>query len=275
MKNYILFLLWAVVFFPLYPSLIMTWLNDTNNSHGLLVPFVSMYFIYKKRNELRNAPIRTSKLGAVILLISIAIYLVSYAGDVSVLARAMMVISLTGLILYNFGASVYRLIAFPLTFLVFMVPLPDSVVGLVSNPLQRFATDVSAALISLARIPVYQEGNMLYFVQTKLEVAEACSGLHSLVALLVLGFLFLHLSRMDLKGKAILIASTVPIALITNIVRVTGTGILAHFYGAKMARGFLHDFSGIAVFAFGFGMLSIVHYIVEHYTISSRIVKNK
>jgi exosortase len=120
------------------------------------------------------------------------------------------------------------------------------------------ATKVSAALIQNCSIPVYREGNMLYFVQTQLEVAEACSGIRSIMALTMLSLVFCYLSRDGWWRKALLIAAAVPIALLGNIVRVTGTGILAHFYGDQVAKGFLHEFSGLVVFAFGLVLLFAV-----------------
>lgn len=172
----------------------------------------------------------------------------------------MIVFSLAGLALYNYGPDVFRIMAFPILFLLFMIPIPVSIIGLVSLPLQRLATDISAIVIKIASIPVYQEGNMLYFAQTRLEVAEACSGLHSMSAMLMLATIFVYTYRMTTAGAVILLLLAVPIAMIANIARVTGTGILAHFYGARVARGFLHDFSGIAVFLTGL-MLLICAYL--------------
>jgi exosortase len=104
---------------------------------------------------------------------------------------------------------------------------------------------------------------MLYFVETQLEVAEACSGIHSIVALLMLSTVLVHYFPMTLKYKIIIIFSAIPIALFANIVRVSGTGILAHFYGASVARGFLHQFSGMAVFVFGLFLLGMEYRIIR------------
>jgi exosortase len=136
-----------------------------------------------------------------------------------------------------------------------MIPIPVSILSMVSLPLQRIATSISAFLIRLTSIPTYKEGNMLYFVQTQLEVAEACSGIHSMMAMLMLSSLIVYMRPMKNTGRAILVASAIPIAMLANIVRVSGTGILAHFYGEFVARGFLHEFSGIVVFWFGLVLL--------------------
>lgn len=265
MKMWILLLLLAAVFYPLYPSLFATWMDDSNSTHGLLVPFISGFFIWRLIPELKAMPRDTDARGLLILIVAMALYILSYAGGVAVVARGMIVFALIGLALYNYGPAVFRKVAFPLLFLLFMIPVPVSIIGLVSLPLQRLATDVSARLISLVSIPVYQEGNMLYFVQTQLEVAEACSGIHSIMALLMLGAVLVYIYPMTNKGRIVLMASTIPIAMLANIVRVTGTGILAHFHGEKVARGFLHEFSGMAVFGFGLALLMITYKIIKHF----------
>jgi exosortase len=132
-----------------------------------------------------------------------------------------------------------------------MVPVPDTVLNLVAFPLQLMATKVSAGLINFCSIPVYREGNMLYFLQTQLEVAEACSGIRSIMSLTMLSVIFAYIATGSRWRQAMLVFSAIPIAMIANIVRVTGTGVLAHFFGDQVARGFLHEFSGIAVFLFG------------------------
>lgn len=254
-KFLILLFLWLVAFIPVYPQLVWTWLNHSDNSHGILVPLVSAYFIWQKKKELRLSEISNSNWGGVILAISMGLYLLSYTGGVAVVSRAMIVSSLIGLVLFTLGKEFFSLLVFPLLFLFFMVPVPDSILGLVALPLQLFATKVSTFVIQLFSIPAYREGNMLYFTQTQLEVAEACSGIRSIMSFGMLSFIFAYMMDKIWWKRIVLILSTIPLALFANIVRVTGTGILAHFYGDIVARGFLHEFSGLAVFAFGFVLL--------------------
>jgi len=252
-----------IVFLPVYPQLVHTWFNNSNNSHGVLVPFISAYFIWQKREKLREITLGNSKIGLLVLSICLPLYMVSYLGSVAVVCRAMIVFTLIGIILFNLGKRVFLTIAFPLLYLVFMVPVPDSIMGLVSFPLQLFATQVSEKVIGLFSIPVLREGNMLYFSNTQLEVAEACSGIRSIMSYTMLSFLFIYLMRKGLLRKIALLASAIPLALLANITRVTGTGILAHFFDDKVARGFLHESSGLVVFAFGFILLSIEYLLLN------------
>ena len=104
---------------------------------------------------------------------------------------------------------------------------------------------------------------MLYFVQTQLEVAEACSGLRSLTSFVMLSVLFAYMLHNNWLKRTLLIALSIPLAMLANIIRVTGTGILAHFKGGEVARGFMHEFSGIAVFAFGFVLLFLTYELLN------------
>lgn len=251
----LLLVLWFISFIPIYPSLVSVWLNHSDNSHGILVPIVSVYFIWMQKEKLRAIQWSNWNWGGVVLASSMGFYLLSYAGGIEVVARSMIVFSLIGLVLFILGKAAFSALAFPLGFLIFMVPVPDSILSLVSFPLQLFATKISTFLIQGVGIAAYREGNMLYFAQTQLEVAEACSGIRSIMSFGMLSFIFAYMMNKIWWKRVFLIVSTIPLALFANIVRVTGTGILAHFYGDEVARGFLHEFSGLAVFAFGFVLL--------------------
>lgn len=258
-----LLLLWVAVFCPIYPDMVQTWLDHSDNSHAFLVPFIALYFVWDRRSELAAAPLGSSAWGGGILAVSLFVYIASYAGGIAFPARIAMVGALFGLVWFCLGSSFIRLLAFPISFLLFMVPVPDSLISRVSMPLQLFATRLSAKLIESCSIPVYREGNMLYFIQTQLEVAEACSGIRSIVSLTMLSLVFCYFSRGGWWRKAFLVAAAIPIAVTANIVRVMGTGILAHFYGDKVARGFLHEFSGIVIFVFSLGVMFVVHVLIN------------
>lgn len=251
-KIAILILLWAVAFYPLYPELFRDWYGNSDNSHGFIVPLVAGYFAWERIKQVNSPAISSSWWGGILLFLFLALYLLCYAGGVAFPARVAMVFSLFGLIWFTLGSEMIRILAFPVLFLLFMIPVPYSLLSLVSAPLQLMATKISAGIIGACYIPVFREGNMLYFVGTQLEVAEACSGIRSIMSLLMIAFAFTGMRHGGWKNNAILIASAVPIAMAANIIRIAGTGVLANFYGDKVARGFLHEFSGIAIFVFGF-----------------------
>ena len=248
--------LFLLLYAPLYPSLVQTWLEDSNNSHGLLIPAVSLYLVWLLKDRLKAEEPRNSFVGLVLLAFSLLAFFVSYVGDLAFPARITMITTLTGLVLFNYGWGVFRIVLFPILFLLFMVPVPDTLLGLVGFPLQLFVSNVSARLIDFYGLPVYVEGNLLHFARYSFEVTEACSGIRSLVSFLAIGALFAYLEGGTWWKSVVLALSTVPLAIVVNLTRVTGTGIVANYFGPKVAQGFLHDFSGFAVF--GCGILLIM-----------------
>ncbi|WP_246545480.1 exosortase A [Pelotalea chapellei] len=262
LKILLLIILWCAAFAPLFPELVRDWIANSDNSHAFLVPFISLFLVWQQRELLHETPTVSSPFGGALLAASLLTYVVSSAGGLAFPARLAMVASLSGLAWFCLGGKKVRLLAFPLGILLFMVPIPYSLLSLVSGRLQLMATHISEKLISQCAIPVYREGNMLYFVQTQLEVAEACSGIRSIVSLTMISLVFCFMSRKGWWRKISLILAAIPIAIAANIVRVTGTGVLAHYFGDKVAKGFLHEFSGIVIFIFGFALLfSLFHFL--------------
>jgi exosortase len=249
-------LLYLLLYAPLYPGLVETWINDSNNSHGLLIPLVSLFLAWRLREKLDAGEPRTPVFGLTLLVLSLLAYLASYVGDLAFPARMTMITTLAGLILFNYGWGIFGRVLFPVLFLIFMVPVPDTLLDLVGFPLQLSVSNTSAHLIDLFGMPVYADGNLLHFPRYSFEVTEACSGIRSLVSFLAIGTLLAYMNGGGRRGRALLILSTVPLALFVNLMRVTGTGILANYFGPKVAQGFLHEFSGFAVF--GSGILLMV-----------------
>src|SRR4030043_2446448 len=126
-----------------------------------------------------------------------------------------------------------------------MIPIPSVLMDRITFPMQLFASKVAASTLYLIGIPVLREGNVMLLANTSLEVAEACSGIRSLISLLALSIVFAYLSQKETWKRVLLVLSTFPIAIIANAARVTGTGILAYRYGEGVAQGFFHGFSGV------------------------------
>ena len=254
-KLAILLLAWGAVFSPIIPSMVNAWLSHSDNSHALLVPLVSLYFIWDKRKELARIPTSGSVMGLLLLVLCMILYVLSFVGGIAFFSRILLVASLIAVVWGVLGTAMLRSLAFPLGFLFFMIPVPDTLLNLVSFPLQLLATKISADLIQYCAIPVHREGNLLFFMNTQLEVADACSGIRSIMSLTMISAIFAYITPGAAWRKIVLVLAAIPIAFVANILRVTGTGILAHFYGDGVARGFLHDISGLAVFMFGLVML--------------------
>jgi exosortase len=177
------------------------------------------------------------------------------AGAELYLQRTSLIVVTAGLVLLLLGKSYLRALAFPIAFLLFMVPLPAIVVNTIAFPLQLFAAKTAAFCLFNFGIPVLREGNVIALAGTTLEVAEACSGIRSLQALLALGTVYAYFTQSSMWKRWTLVLLSIPIAIVANAFRVSGTGVLAHFWGPQAAEGFYHTFSGWLIFLVAFVLL--------------------
>jgi exosortase len=231
------------------------WYQDPDYSHGFLVPLLAAYFVWERRQRLLALPIVPSVWGAGLLGLGLVMLIIGSVGAELYLQRTSLLVVLAGLVLLVLGREFLRVLAFPIVFLVFMVPLPAIVVNAVAFPLQMFAAKTAAFCLYNFGIPVLREGNVIFLSGTALEVAEACSGIRSLQALLALGTVYAYFTLPEMWKRWALVLLSVPIAIAANAFRVTGTGILAQYWGAEAAEGFYHTFSGLVIFVVAFALL--------------------
>lgn len=245
----------ALLFFDVGRALVSDWSTDDNYSHGFLVVPVALYLAWERKDALAVAPARPSLLGLVVVAGSLLVLGAGTLGAELFLTRLAIVGVLVGVVLFVWGWAHLRLLAFPLAFLLLMIPLPAIIFNQIALPLQLLASQVGEAGLRLVGVPVLREGNLMLLASTTLEVAEACSGIRSLVSLLTLGIVYGYF--MDSRGwvRWLLALATVPIAVFTNGLRVAGTGVAAHYYGPEAAEGFLHSFSGWLVFVSALALL--------------------
>ncbi len=249
--------------------LAIQWDTDPDYSHGFLVPFLSLYFIWERREQVLLTGSAPSAWGILVLALGLCILIVGSLGAELYLQRISLMLVLTGLTLLLLGWTHLRMLAFPITFLFFMIPLPAIVVNAVAFPLQLFAAQTAAFCLYNFGIPVLREGNVIVLAGTTLEVAEACSGIRSLQALLALGTVYAYFSQTLMWKRWILIALSIPIAIAANAFRVSGTGVLVQYWGTEAAEGFYHTFSGWLIFVVAFILLLLCG------TVLARIGKNK
>ena len=242
----------AAAFVLLYWStlkdLIGDWFNDPNFSHGFLIPFVAAYMIWYRQNHLRQIPWKSSISGIFIIVFGMMIYMAGNLGAELFLMRISMIITLSGIIAFGFGTPMLKALTVPLCYLIMMIPIPAIIWNKIAFPLQLFAAGLSSETISMMGIPVFREGNILHLANTSLEVVDACSGIRSLTSLLALTGAFAFLAHVNRWEKWVIFLSAVPIAVATNVLRLTITGMLAAWVGPEAAHGFLHDMSGLIVF---------------------------
>jgi len=236
-------------------GLVSDWYNDPDYSHGFLVPFLSAYFIWERWDDLKTKKIAPSLLGPVVLCFGLACLVIGLVGAELYVQRFSLIIVLAGLVLLILGWRYLWLLSFPIGFLIFMIPLPAIVVNTIAFPLQLFAAETATFCLFSLGIPVFREGNLIMLASTTLEVAEACSGLRSLLSLLALGTVYGYFSQDAVWKRWVLVILSIPIAIVANAFRVSGTGILAHYFGVEAAEGFYHTFEGWIVFVVAFVLL--------------------
>jgi exosortase len=246
------------LFLPVGQKLAHDWFNDDNYSHGVLIVPLAAYFAWERRHRLAQLTPRPSWTGLVAVVVSLAMLVAGTLGAELFLTRVAILGTLLGVILFTSGWEYVKVLAFPLGFLLLMIPIPAIIFNQVAFPLQIFASKFGTGMMELFRVPVLREGNVIILAHTTLEVAEACSGIRSLISLLTLGIVYGYFT--DSRGwmRLVIAASTVPIAIIANGLRVAGTGVLAHYYGREAADGFFHTFSGWLVFVVAFVLLFVV-----------------
>jgi exosortase len=259
-------LAFAGLFFDVARKLVSDWATDDNYSHGFLVVPVALFLAWERREALAAAVPRPSVLGLVVILGSVAVLTDGTLGAELFLTRVAIIGALVGLVLFVFGWTHLRLLAFPLAFLLLMIPLPAILFNQIALPLQLLASQVGEAGLRLFGVPVLREGNVMVLASTTLEVAEACSGIRSLISLLTLGIVYGYFMDSRAWVRWVLALSTVPIAVVTNGLRVAGTGIAAHHYGPEAAEGFLHTFSGWLVFVSALALLFVLRELVARVT---------
>jgi len=245
----------VAVYFPILHSMVGHWGAVPDYSHGFLIAPLAIYFALERRKKLERAPVSPDLLGIIPLLLGTLTLAIGRFGVELMNMRISFVFTLIGIVLLVLGRRVFKILAFPLFFLFLMVPLPQSLVNTIAFPLQLIAADSATEFMQWLGIPALREGNILHLPKTKLFVEEACSGLRSLMALLTLGVVFAYFFRKGWGERAIIIASTIPIAIFVNAFRVALTGILTHYIGKEAAGGWIHQTEGFFTFGIAFLLL--------------------
>ena len=267
------------------------WWTDENYSHGLLVPFVIGFILWSQRQRLISVaknPAMTT--GIALVVFGLLSLWAGTAGAELYLQRTSLLFLLSGTVIYFWGWKLLRLLIVPLFLLWLAIPIPAIIFNKVAFPLQLFASRCAVSAMSLFDIPVLRQGNVIELMPLgahetkKLEVVEACSGIRSLMTLVTLAVVYAYFThpRDNDSGKgnggrrifsslktfafwrsALILLSAVPIAIFTNALRVSGTGVLARYYGTKVADGFFHTFSGWVIYVVAFLMLFGVGWLLD------------
>jgi exosortase len=230
------------------------WWTEPSFSQGLLIPPLALYVAWTRRSLTLAQPIQPDNRGVWLIGFSCLLFMLGKLSAEFFFPRISFVLLIAGLAWTFWGYARLRTLAFPFVLLATMVPLPTLVYNAVSAPLQLFASDVSTSLAQLLGVAVYRDGNIIHLANISLGVEEACSGLNSLSALMVVSLLIGFLICPRMSVRVILFALSIPLSIAVNILRVTGTAIIADYH-EQFALGFYHSFTGWLVFIAGFAIL--------------------
>jgi exosortase len=230
------------------PGLVRQWATDDDYSHGFFVVPLAAFFVWERRDALRRASRRPSIRGLALLGAGLTCFMAGQFGSELFLSRISIVAVLAGLVWFVAGTEHLRILAFPIAFLLLMVPLPAIVFNYVAFPLQMLASRVGETVISASGVPVLREGNVLLLPGRALEVAEACSGIRSLMSLLMLAIVLGYFTESRRWPRVLIALAAVPIAVMANAARVAGTGLASYWISPAAADGFFHGFSGWLMF---------------------------
>jgi exosortase len=262
----LLLLSFGLLYRDVLVKLVHDWLTDDNYSHGILIVPIALYFAWERRERLLNAPAQPSVLGLIVIVGSILVLMAGILGAELFLTRISIIGIVAGTVLFVLGWAHLRILMLPIAFLLLMIPIPAIIFNQIAFPLQLLASRFGEATLRALSIPVLREGNVITLATTQLEVAEACSGIRSLISLLTLGIVYGYFVSSSLTVRTMLALATIPVAILANGLRVAGTGIAAHYYGPAAAEGFFHTFSGWLVFVVSFAMLFLIHRLIARWT---------
>jgi len=265
-KSIIALALFCACFAFLYRNVFLglwqQWATDDNYTHGFFVIPVALFFVWERRHRLRAAARQQSILGLVIVLASVGLLLIGLLGAELFLTRISLLGTIVGAVLFLYGRQHLRILLFPLAFLLLMIPIPRIVFDEVAFPLQLLAARFGEAALLAVNVPVLREGNLIVLPHTTLEVVEACSGIRSLISLLMGVIIFAYFTDRRQSVRTIIVLSTVPIAIVANGLRLFGTGLAVQYYGPAAAEDFFHAFSGWIIFIVAFLMIYLLKKLI-------------
>jgi exosortase len=254
--------LMAAVYYHVLAKLVTDWYQIPDFSHGFLVPIFAAYLVWVKRKALLVTRIVPTWSGIVVIVLGLLVLLLGVYGAELFLSRVSLVILLAGLVLSFGGWQLLKELRFPLLVLLLAIPIPYIVFNEITLPLQSLASKLASTLLPIFGVPVLRDGNVIELPAMKLEVAEACSGIRSLMSLFTLSVFYGYFVEKSNLRRALLALASIPIAIAANAVRILGTGLCVQYWDPDKALGFFHEFSGWVMFLVSLGCLYIVHRVM-------------
>ena len=263
-------LLVVAVYYQVLAKLVTDWWQIPDFSHGFLVPLFSAYLVWEKRTTLRGIQLAPSWSGIAVIVLGLVVLLLGVYGSELFLSRVSLIILLAGLVLCFGGRQFLKELRFALLVLLLAIPIPAIVFNQITFPLQILASKLASALLPLFGVPVLREGNVIELPLMKLEVAEACSGIRSLMSLFTLAVFYGYFLEKSFWRRVALALASIPIAIAANAVRILGTGLCVQYWDPDKAMGFFHEFSGWVIFLVSLACLFMVQRAMSIFPVKRR-----
>lgn len=264
-----------ILYVPTFYDLARTlWMQKDDFAHAPIVLAVIVWLIWDKRRILLDAPTRTAPFsGLALLVFGLLLYIVGRSQEIVMLEVGSLAPTLAGVLLAMRGWPALRAMWFMLLFIAYLVPLPGFIVDTLTLPLKQTVSQYAAQILYAAGYPIAHEGIILTIAQYQLLVADACSGLNSMISLSAVGLLYLYLMRYKSRlHNGLIVASLLPIAFGANVVRVVILVLLTYYVGDAAGQGFLHGFSGIVLFIIALISILLLDAILARFIKSPRPV---
>ena len=253
----------VAIYFRVAAKLVFDWYDLPDYSHGFLVPFFALFVMWDNRKVLRDIPLRPSWAGVPLIVFGIIVVVLGVYGADLFLSRISFLILVSGLIWTFLGRPMLYALRFPLFILLLAIPFPAIVFNQITFPLQLLASHLASLILPLLGVPVLLEGNVIELPVMKLEVAEACSGIRSLMSLFTLAVFYGYFLERTTRRRVILALASIPIAIAANTARIVGTGLCVQYWDPEKALGFFHEFSGWVMFVISLVCLYVLHRLMR------------
>ncbi|HKU25647.1 MAG TPA: exosortase A [Candidatus Sulfotelmatobacter sp.] len=253
------------LYWPTLVRLVQQWGNDQNFSHGYFVPLFSAFVIWQDRAQLARVSLRPNWFGVVPIVAGLALLIVGQLGAELFLSRSSLLLVLAGFVVLFGGWNFFRALLFPWAFLFLMIPIPAIIFNQITFPLQILASKLAAATLPLFGVPVLRQGNVMTLASQVLQVAEACSGIRSLMSLVTLAIIYGYLMERRLWIRYVLALAAVPVAVVANAFRIISTGLMVQYWDPDKAEGYFHTSWGWIVFVVSLVLLYAVHGIIHKF----------
>lgn len=240
---------YAIAYVPVYVAAASGIWQDDNHAHGALVLAVVLWLFWTIKGEIHQADVNPAPaLGWLVFLLGIFIYVMGRIVGISILEFGSQPFVLTGLLLLLKGTKALRVALFPILYTVFMIPLPGIFVDMATGPLKGWISSIVTDGLYLVGYPISRTGVTITIGQYQMLVADACSGLHSMFSLAALGTLYMFiLNRKSRLHNGLMLVSILPIAFVSNLVRVTFLVLITYHLGDEAGQGFLHGAAGMVL----------------------------